>query len=205
MKKAKAPKKAQKETTIVNFLLDSSGSMQANKDVTIRSFNEYVNSLKNDPKADYRFTLTTFSNIARVEFQDKSIKEVREINAETYKPDGITALFDAIGKTAAGISNDKDKILFVILTDGEENASHEYKIEAIKALIEEKQKKGNWTFTFMGCNIDAYQHAGKFGIAAGNTMTLTSANLDASMQKLSRATRSFAAGGQSATRTFFQN
>jgi len=198
-------KKSIKQNTYVNFLLDTSGSMSTKKKETITSFNEYIKTLKKDKKSKYKFSLTKFSNQAIVVYNDMNIENVPELTNKTYEPDGFTALYDAIGITASKISNDaKDKILFVILTDGEENSSKEYATDSIKKLIEDKQKK-NWTFTFMGCDIDAYATSSKFGILKGNTISFTSDNIRYNMMSLGRSTKQFAAGRQSATREFFTN
>jgi uncharacterized protein YegL len=189
--------------TYVNFLLDTSGSMAAKKQETINSFNEYIQSLKKDKKSKYKFSLTKFHSQANVIYNNMDMQNVPELTDKTYQPDGMTALFDAIGITASKISKDeKNKILFIILTDGEENSSNEYKIEAIKKLIDEKQKK-NWTFTFMGCDIDAYNIAKTYGISRGNTISFNNERMCQSMQFAAASTRSLAAGGQSATKGFF--
>jgi uncharacterized protein YegL len=102
------------------------------------------------------------------------IKAVSPITDKEYQVGGSTALLDAIGRTINKIGNAQkhtaedyraEKVMFVIITDGEENSSREYTAEKIKAQIERQKEKYGWEFIFLGANIDAVQTAGRFGIA----------------------------------------
>ena len=102
------------------------------------------------------------------------IKPVSSITEKEYQVGGSTALLDAIGSTIHKIGNAQkhtaedyraEKVMFVIITDGEENSSREYSAEKVKAQIERQKTKYGWEFIFLGANIDAVQTAGRFGIA----------------------------------------
>jgi uncharacterized protein YegL len=102
------------------------------------------------------------------------IKAVSPITEKEYQVGGSTALLDAIGNTIHKIGNAQkhtaedyraEKVMFVIITDGEENSSREYSAEKVKAQIERQKTKYGWEFIFLGANIDAVETAGRFGIA----------------------------------------
>jgi hypothetical protein len=136
--------------TIV-VLLDETGSMQPGKAETIQSFNKYVKDLEGEEVA---FHLTLF-NSTKVERRHQGVapKDVPPLTEETYQPLYNTPLWDAIGQTIEAVG---EPALMVILTDGEENASKEYKsLESIQALIEAKRKDG-WEFLFLAKGLDAY-------------------------------------------------
>lgn len=102
------------------------------------------------------------------------IRAVKPITASEYQSGGNTALIDAIGKTIDKIGNVQkntakeyraDKVLFVIITDGCENASRQYSADRVKAMVERQKSKHGWEFIFLGANIDAAETAAHFGIA----------------------------------------
>lgn len=128
------------------------------------------------------------ANVTTVLFDDKyellhdriNIKGIRPITEKDYFVCGSTALLDAIGKTINKIVNvqkntsedqQADKVMFVITTDGMENASHEYSNEKIKKMIEFQKEKYGWEFIFLGANIDAIAEAEKFGIKSDRAAT----------------------------------
>ena len=147
--------------TLVIFLLDETGSMESYKEATINGFNEYLQSLKKDGK-DTLFTLTRFnSDKIETPYSAVPISEVEELTDETYRPDAMTPLYDAIAKTvrkteeALKGKRSKPKILFVIQTDGLENASREHDRKAIFQMIEAK-KAEKWMFVYLGADQDAW-------------------------------------------------
>lgn len=92
---------------------------------------------------------------------------MQEITNKDYSPDGTTALLDAMGSTILSMkkrTRKKDKVLFVINTDGEENASREFTNEDVKKLIKECEAKRNWKFIFIGANIDSFAIGGNLGV-----------------------------------------
>lgn len=154
------------KTTIV-FILDETGSMSSAKDRTIAGFNSYIKELKDSGKK-YKFYLTCFnSNRIRNVYDGVSIKNVMPL--EDYSPSDMTPLLDTIGN-AIKRTKTKNPVLFVIMTDGYENASVEYSKETISKMIKEKTEAG-WTFVYLGADHDSWLQAESFGIAHGNTAT----------------------------------
>lgn len=193
-----------KTRTIVNFILDKSGSMSSIQRATISGFNEYIQTLKNDKESNYEFTLTLFDTGVTVS-EPKVIQDVKELNSETYMPNGGTALYDAVCSTILKTVPSKgDKVVTVIMTDGEENASREYKLADMKKMIEAREKMGNWTFVYLGANQDSYQEAAKFGIAYGNTANFhaTSAGAGGVFRGMGMATTAYSCSAATTTDSF---
>lgn len=157
--------------TLVAFLLDETGSMMSRKQETIDGFNEYVDSLGEKGKKIF-LTLTTFNSLGvNVRCKGVGLKEVERLSSETYKPDMLTPLYDAIGDTVRETEKVSDKyknILFVILTDGQENASQEFSREDIFAKIKEKEADG-WQFIYLGTGHDVWAASNLIGISYANT------------------------------------
>ena len=158
-----------KDVTYVYFLLDQTGSMGSYLSQTISGFNEYINSLKK--QKGFRLSLTLFNSAeTELRYKELDISKVEELNDKTYIPDNTTPLYDALGKaiTEAEKSRDKkDKVLFVVFTDGLENASKEYDFKKISEMISEKRKDG-WEFVYLGANQDAWDVGGRIGISLDN-------------------------------------
>ena len=159
---------SRKKPTEIVFILDESGSMWHLKNSTISSFNEMLESQKNlDSKFPAYLTTVVFSNNMKKICDHKEIHEVENMTSENYKPNGCTALMDTLGKTInemSEINKDNDKnVIFIIITDGYENASREFKREDIKKMIEAKREMG-WNFIFFGANIDSNKEAEGLGI-----------------------------------------
>lgn len=147
------------------FLLDKSGSMSGSESDTIGGYNSF---LKKEKKNNCESLVTTvlFDNsylriVDRVE-----ISKVKNLTEEDYYVGGCTALYDAIGKTIMEMDKNKpDKVLFVITTDGLENASVEYSKQNIKSMI---KKHKNYEFIFLGAGIDSYSEGESIGIKRSN-------------------------------------
>ena len=157
-----------KKPTEIVFILDESGSMRHLKDSTISSFNEMLESQKNlDTEFPAYLTTVVFSDNMKKICDHKEIHEVENMTSENYNPNGCTALMDTLGKTInemSEINKDNDKnVIFIIITDGYENASREFKREDIKKMIKAKREMG-WNFIFFGANIDSNKEAGSLGI-----------------------------------------
>ena len=147
----------------VVFLLDRSGSMAGSESDTIGGFNSYLNKNK---KKDYLVTTILFDDKYEKLYERKKISEVNELDKETYYVRGCTALLDAIGKSIKLMDKKtKGKVLFVITTDGYENASREYNKEKIKEMIKGHK---NYEFMYVGADIDSYSEATNIGIKRSN-------------------------------------
>lgn len=153
------------------FILDRSGSMHGLEADTIGGFNSVLEKHK---KMDGGAFVTTvlFNGRADTVKDREDIKEVMPLTDEDYRVGGCTALLDAVGSTVDRISGIQDvlpkhhrakSVVFVIITDGLENASTHYDHHQVNKMIERRQEDG-WDFIFMGANIDAIGEASKLGI-----------------------------------------
>lgn len=155
------------------FILDKSGSMSGLEKDTIGGYNSMLTK-QQAVKGECHITTVLFDNNYELLHDRIDIKAVSPITDKEYFVGGSTALLDAIGKTINKIAAVQkntaenyraEKVLFVITTDGMENASREFSYDKIKAMIERQKSKYGWEFIFLGANIDAVQTAGRFGIA----------------------------------------
>ncbi len=147
----------------VVFLLDRSGSMSGSESDTIGGFNSYI---KKNKKKDYLVTTILFDDKYEKLYTAKHISDVAELTNKEYYVRGCTALLDALGKTINFMDHEtKDKVLFVITTDGYENASHEFTKEKIKEMIKGHK---NYEFMYIGADIDSYSEASNIGISRSN-------------------------------------
>ena len=165
-----------KKNNIVDvvFILDRSGSMGGLESDTIGGFNSM---LEKQRKIEGKAFITTvlFDDQYELLHDRVNIAKVNNITEKEYFVRGSTALLDAIGKTIAkekaiqdtlGENEKAGKVLFVIITDGLENASKEYNSSTVKKLIETQKEKYGWEFLFLGANIDAIETANTIGISA---------------------------------------
>jgi len=154
-----------KEQDLV-FILDRSGSMAGIESDTIGGFNSFIKQHKKNKNT--RVTTVLFDDNYEVLYERKPIEEVSKLTPKEYYVRGCTALMDAIGKTINSLAKKikNNKVLFVITTDGLENASREYSKEKVRKLIE---KHSNWEFIYIGADIDSYSEASQIGIRTTNT------------------------------------
>jgi Mg-chelatase subunit ChlD len=200
-------KTTKKNSVLVNFVLDKSGSMSSVQDSTISAVNEYVKSLAKDGKADYSFMLTTFDTTVSKGVA-QPIAEVQDLNKTTYRPDGMTALYDAVCSSINALKSavkKNQKVLTVVMTDGGENSSKEYTQAQLKTLIEECEKAGNWTFVFLGANQDAWATAQNFGFAPQNVSNFNSTDkgITRTMSMLVHNTSAYASSASLSTSNFY--
>lgn len=201
------PKATKKNTVIVNFVLDKSGSMSSVRKSTISAVNEYVKSLAKDAKSNYSFMLTTFDTTVSKGVA-QPIQEVQDLTKTTYRPDGMTALYDAICSSINALKSTvkkTEKVLTVVMTDGGENSSKEYTQAQLKALIAECEKAGNWTFVFLGANQDAWANAQNYGFAQQNVTNFnaTDKGIMRTMQVMAGNTSMYASTSSLSTKSFY--
>ena len=156
------------------FILDRSGSMAGLEADTIGGYNAMLARQQAEP-GDATVTTVLFDDKYELLHDRIALKGIRPITDKEYYVGGSTALLDAVGRTIQKIASVQKhtaeeqragKVLFVITTDGMENASREYSYERIKQMIELEQEKYGWEFLFLGANIDAIATAARFGIHA---------------------------------------
>ena len=154
--------KKQTQTDVV-FLLDRSGSMGGIENDTIGGYNSYLESQK---KNNVKVTTVLFDDRYEMLYDRVDIKDVKKLTNKEYYVRGCTALLDAIGKTIGFMDSKKaKKVLFVITTDGLENASKEYKKDTIKKMIESHK---NWEFIYIGADINSFDEGSSIGIDRKN-------------------------------------
>ena len=162
------------------FILDRSGSMGGLESDTIGGYNSMLSKQKKEKTGKVSVTTVLFDDQYELLYNQVPIEKVSPMTEEEYYVRGSTALLDAIGKTVMQVKANqdkkeiKDKVLFVIITDGMENASREYRADQIKKLIEERKEKDNWEFLFLGANIDAIGAAKDLGIDSSRAVRFKS-------------------------------
>jgi len=156
------------------FILDRSGSMAGLEADTIGGYNSLIEKQKNI-EGECRLTTVLFDDRYELLHDRVNLKDVSPITPQEYWVRGSTALLDAIGMTIQRIASAQkytpphlraDRVLFVITTDGLENASREYGVSRVREMIETEKEKYGWEFLFLGANIDAAATASRFGIRA---------------------------------------
>lgn len=164
--------KKKNNTTELVFILDRSGSMAGLESDTIGGFNAMIQKQKKEEGEAYVSTIL-FDNVSEVLHDRLKLSEVPEMTDKEYTVRGCTALIDAIGGAIKHIGNihkyaRKEDVpahtMFIITTDGYENASRQYSSDQVKKMIEHQKKKYGWEFLFIGANIDAVETAQHFGI-----------------------------------------
>ena len=154
------------------FILDKSGSMAGLESDTIGGFNAMIEKQK---KQDGECLVSTvlFNNYSEILHDRKNLSDISPLTAKDYHVSGGTALIDAIGGAIHHIGNIHkyarsedipEHTMFIITTDGMENASHKYSSDKVKAMIERQKEKYGWEFLFIGANIDAVETARQYGI-----------------------------------------
>lgn len=181
----------------VALLVDETGSMEPIRKDTIGSVNAYVRDLKEGETADLKLTIRCFNEQNRRHvLDDARIGDVKlpAMDYDNYVPAASTPLYDAMGELIDELRKTPGDVLFVTITDGEENCSKEYKKSTISALIAEMRTQG-WEFAFLGTGFDAYKEAASLGINHGSTMSYDAGRTQGMMASNSASTRRWANTG----------
>jgi len=166
--------KMRNNLTELVFILDRSGSMSGLEDDTIGGYNSVLAKQKKEA-GEALVTTVLFDDQVEILHDRMNIKEISPISEQDYYVRGSTALLDAVGKTIKKVVRTErqssedlraDNVMFVIITDGMENASREYNFEKIKTMIQHEKEKYGWEFVFLGANIDAVSAASNIGISS---------------------------------------
>lgn len=168
--------------TSITVVLDKSGSMSNVRDDTVGGFNFFVESQKALP-GECEISLIQFNDVSNFTYKSMNLQELKQgLLLEEYRPNGGTALLDAVGKAinekGTELSNLKEedrpsKVMFVIITDGAENASKEFSVDKIKEMIEQQKNVYSWDFTFLGANIDTVAAASSIGIDSNKSLSFS--------------------------------
>ena len=162
-----------KGLTEIIYVLDRSGSMGHLTGDTIGAYNAYLDEQKSYD-GETRITTVLFDDRYELLFNGVSIDEAY-LDHEKYYVRGLTALYDALGKTILDVgsrlsrtpeSERPEKVIFIITTDGYENASKEFTNARVKQMIEHQQSKYSWEFLFFGANIDSAETASSIGVSS---------------------------------------
>ena len=175
--------KAGKNGTLVCMIVDESGSMGPYVQATIDGYNEFLSGQEKDGDLTYVSLIKFEGGQVKKPYTKVHVKDAPRLSTELYQPAGVTNLLDAIGQTISDVDKllneiseaDRPAVVIVIQTDGQENASREYTYETIKALVKDREEN-EWTFMFLGANIDAFSTGAMFGMNAANTASYTMNN-----------------------------
>ena len=183
-------------TTEIAFILDRSGSMQSIAEATVDSFNSFLaTQQKEHEELPARLTLVLFDTEFEVLYTSIPVPEIKKLDQPTYRPDGCTALLDAIGHTieetgkrlaALDESSRPSTVIIAIQTDGLENSSKLYNHQKIQEMIKHQQDVYSWKFLFLGANQDASATASSMGINHGHSANFF--QQDSSVAAAGRAT-----------------
>ena len=179
--------KAGNNGTLITVILDESGSMSSVAEQTIAAFNMFVQEQREaSSKVGKGFlTLTKFdAPEIKTVYSSRPLEEVPLLDRYTYSPRGGTNLFDAIGLSIANVNSalsslkeeQRPGVLTLIMTDGYENSSVNFKSDEIKNLVRSAENS-DWTFTFLGANIDAFNAGSAIGMTMHNTASYNTANM----------------------------
>ena len=165
-----------KKNVEIVVLLDKSGSMGSIWDSTIEGFNKFLVDQK-EKTENAKMSLIQFDHRYEVSYESVSIQHVALLNRELYVPTGMTALLDSMGKSIRSLQQrlinhqENTMVIFVVITDGYENASKEYFGSVVKDMVKEMETKNNWQFVYLGANQDAISEGAKFGFVEDRSMT----------------------------------
>ena len=180
-----------KNYTHISFVLDRSGSMASVLNDTIGGFNSFLDEQKKSGNK-ISFWLTLF-NSDKIEkrYIKEDLKNVEQLSDDNYVPNHSTPLWDAVGKTIQEFSKEKE-VLFIVMTDGQENASTEFTSDSVKELIKEKEKKFDWKFLYLGVGVEDFKNE---AMAMGMSMSFHEKRTDVrlSSERLNRTVSNYVA------------
>lgn len=192
-----------RDATELVILLDKSGSMALIKNDTIHGFNDFLKTQQNLDK-DIYLSLIQFNTDYQWTIESANIKVVPPLTTFNYLPCGGTALLDAldtaieqIGKRLSNMKEEDrpNKVLFVILTDGEENSSKIATKRSVKKKVQHQKNKYSWEFLFLGANIDAFQESKDLSISHSINYSATPTGIRTAFKSASIGTSAYIHGG----------
>jgi len=183
--------------TIYHFIVDQSGSMSGSEAQTIEGFNSQIKTLQRlkseFPENEYVVSVTYFEDEVMDIIKFQPVDNISLLSKENYKPGGLTALLDGMGRSINAVKekygrdleNDEASAVIVVLTDGGENASKFYTRPLIAEMIKELDATGKWTFSFLGADFDAVRASQDLNIRQENIMSFNKGNYSAMMADMS--------------------
>lgn len=207
---------ANENLTSIHVVLDRSGSMQSVRADIIGGFNAFLAEQRAHP-SEARLTLAQFDDEYEIVLDHVSLGDVPELDETRYVPRGGTALLDAIGRTinaahatihALPEAERPGKIVFLVMTDGEENASREFRRADVMALIEARQRLDEWQLVFIGADLASIGEADRLGFSAGSVAhedLRTSVGTRAAWNKLSKGMSAHRSKADKLAEKFFED
>lgn len=193
------PHRAGKMGTLIAVILDESGSMSSCKEATIAGFNEFVQGHAQPTQSGAAYLSLVKFNAPHVQtvYENVPVAQVQDLTNTTYSPGGGTNLLDAVGETITRINtflstlpeSERPGVLIMIMTDGEENASRTYSHAQIKHMVKVCETEADFTFMFLGANVDAFAMGSTFGMNASNTAAYSTTSMRATMEVMLENTR----------------
>jgi uncharacterized protein YegL len=168
-----------KDYTKIVFIVDRSGSMSSIATDMIGGYNRFIEDQKKLNHGTCDVSFYQFNEGYETIYENTPVAFVKNLDRDTFIPNGSTALYDAIGRTILAVgrqleklaeSERPDKVLIAIITDGYENASKEFTAEKVKKMIEEQTSKYSWIFTYLGANQDAWSVGQNIGISTSRSL-----------------------------------
>lgn len=181
-----------KSKTYYQLIMDASGSMSGVQIETLNALNSQIESIRktaaNNPEQTIYVSLTLFDTGVKELITNSAPNCIQLLTRSQYVPNGATALLDAIGSRIARLEEvvtSEDDVVMVILTDGEENASQFYNYAQIANKIKALTDKGNWSFSFLGADIDAWSIAQNLNIRQEEVRSFSKADMAQSVDEVS--------------------
>jgi uncharacterized protein YegL len=186
-----------KQIVIYQLVLDRSGSMGSVTEETINGFNEQVQRIhelaEQYPNQQICVNLCLFNHQVVQALKNVSAGNLQELSFNSYRPEGMTALYDAVGLSIRQVKKQikmladeaRYKVYFVILTDGHENASREFRYEKIKKSIKKLEETEKWEFSYLGSTLDAVEIATSLNIKSSNATYFRKEGIQASFGHVS--------------------
>jgi len=193
------------KTTLYSFIIDRSGSMSGMEQMAVNGFNEHLKTIRNlkieFPKQEFLCSLTTFNHEVNTVVSSKPIDQILPIELGQYAPEGTTALLDAIGgnihevkeKYQKELDKNELSVVYVIITDGYENASRFFSYHDIARKISELEETQKWTFTFLGADFDAFQTSKMLNIKKENVMNFEKESYGVMSKQINEQMHSYSA------------
>lgn len=189
--------KALLRDTLGVILLDRSGSMSTMKPQAIESMNSFFKEQRQNPQG-LRLALMTFDDQSiDIVYDSLPVDKIPDLTGENLIPRGATPLLDSVARAISYADQHKtneEQVMIIVLTDGLENASHEYDTQKMRELIKQKEEDG-WAFVYLGANQDAWAVSRDFGIAFAGSATFDNASVPQAMAYASSSMSSYRTSG----------
>jgi hypothetical protein len=192
-----------KKKTLICVILDESGSMATKKADILGGFNQFLRDQKALTVDEMRLSLTKFNTLCSTVYSAMPVADVPELTEASYVPGGNTALFDAVAETVRLADKDKledERVLVLVMTDGQENSSRETSRDQVQAIIKERTARGTWTFAYIGESPERW--ARETGTSVRSTAQYNHGDPVASFDIARRATSAYRASAAAQSQDF---